>query len=881
MIPNVKTYASLLQASIKNRIVRHGIQLHAHLIITGLYQHGILGIKLSAMYAICGKMVEAREVFDKISQRNAFLYNMMIRGYACSGPCEEALVLYNEMIKTGIQPDNLTFPFLLKACASLSALEEGKEIHYQVINAGLDSDIFVGNTLVAMYAKCGETEVARQLFDNMSTRNVVSWNALIAGYVHNGCASEALKLFYDMQQANMKPDQATIVSVLSACATLSALQEGKNVHYYIIQSKFESSPFVVTALIDMYTSCGDIAAARGLFETNKNYVPSWNAMIAGYTQNGQAVEALFLFQNMQLECVIPDRATILSVVSACGELAALHPGREIHAYIVKSKFDLNVYVGNSLVTMYNKCERLDVARQVFRKMPKRNVVSWNAMIAGYAQNGSYNEALKLVNEMKLADMAPNQVSVPSALQACANLSALQQGKEIHGYIIKYSLQSDVFVQNSLIDMYAKCGKVEIARKVFDEIRQRDVVIWTAMISGYAQNGHANEALALFHQMELADMEPNQATISSVLRACADLAALQQGKDIHEYIIEKQFESDLSVGNSLVAMYAKCGSIEVARQVFDKMPKRDVISWTAMIAGYGMHGHGEEALAIFLQMHQTRIKPDYITFTCVLYACSHSGLVDKGRLVFDSMSKDYCMTPNIEQYECMVDLLGRAGHLLEAKQLIENMPLEPSADVWAALLGSCRVHCDVDIAEYAAKHLFVIEPENAVNYVLLSNIYAAAGRWADVNMLRTIMRDRGLKKTPGCSFVEIDKKVHTFLVGDRSHPQTEEIYSALENLAGEMKAAGYVPDTNFVLHDVEEEMKEHLLCIHSEKLAIAFGLISTSSGTPIRITKNLRVCGDCHRATKFISKIVRREIIVRDANRFHLFKDGTCSCGDYW
>jgi pentatricopeptide repeat protein len=329
------------------------------------------------------------------------------------------------------------------------------------------------------------------------------------------------------------------------------------------------------------------------------------------------------------------------------------------------------------------------------------------------------------------------------------------------------------------------------------------------------------------------------------------------------------------------MYAKCGRIGVARQVFDKMSSRDVGSWNAMILGYGIHGQGEDAVALFSQMQQTGTKPDHITFTAVLTACSHAGLVDQGWQYFECMKSDYGLVPKLEHYACLVDLLGRAGHLDEAHDIIKKMPLEPQSNVWGALLGACRIHGNIELGEQAAKHLFKLEPNNAGYYVLLSNIYAEAGRWEEVAKLRTMMKEREVKKQPGCSFIEVNREVQSFLVRDKTHPQSEKIYATLENVYGQMKKAGYVPNTNLVLHDVEEEMKEDILCSHSEKLAISFGIINTSPGTPIRIMKNLRVCRDCHNATKFICKIVGREIIVRDANRFHHFTNGLCSCGDHW
>eukprot|EP01018_Ginkgo_biloba_P011244 Gb_34298 [translate_table: standard] len=778
---SANNYASLLQASTNKKSLIQGKVLHAHLLVTGLNQNVLLGTKLAAMYAICGSMAHARLVFDKISERNSFLWNMMIRGYACNGLCEETLSLYHQMQREGVQPDNFTFPFVLKACAALSALQEGKEIHDDIVRAGFESDVFVGNSLVAMYAKCGSIDLARHLFDKMPKRSVVSWNAMIAGYAQNGHANEALSLFHQMKLADVIPDKATIVSVLPACAELGDLQNGKDVHAYVIRNKFES----------------------------------------------------------------------------------------------------DISVGNSLVAMYAKCGSADFARQMFDKISNKDVVSWTTMIAGYTQNGQASEALALYHQMQLAGIKPNSLTMVGVLPACANLAALHQGKWIHAYIIRNGFESDVIAGTALIDMYTKCGNMESAYQLFDNMSARNVVSWNAMIVGYTQNAQANEALTLFHQMQLEGIRPDRATMVSVLPACAHLAALQQGKWIHGYIIRSGFEPDVCVGTALIDMYAKCGSIEIACQIFEKMSQRDVVSWSAMIAGYGMHGQGKDALALFSQMQETGMKPNPITLTSVLYACSHAGLVDEGWKYFNCMSRDFCITPGMDHYACMVDLLGRAGRLDEAQDFIKKMPIEANAEVWGPLLGACRIHCNIELGESVAEHLFNMEPKNAGNYVLLSNIYAAASKWDGVTKVRTMMKERGVTKTPGCSLIEVNNRIHAFIAADRSHPQSEKIYATLEILAGQMKEAGYVSNANFVLHDVEDESKEHMLCTHSEKLAIAFGLINTSPGTPIRITKNLRVCGDCHSAIKLISMIVKREVIVRDTSRFHHFKHGLCSCGGYW
>eukprot|EP01018_Ginkgo_biloba_P030407 Gb_26154 [translate_table: standard] len=876
------TYASLLQACANMKALEEGKQVHVHILINGYEQNHFLQTKLVSMYAKCGSLVGARLVFDKALKPSVFLWNAIIAGYASNGFYEECLKLYYRMQCVGIQPDKFTFPCLFRACGGLSALQQGKEIHDFIRRSGFESDAFVANSLIDMYAKCGSLDNARQVFDKISQKNVVSWTAIIVGYTQNGYYNEALKLFRQMQLAGMIPNSVTVVSVLTACGRLAAPQQGKETHGHIIRREFDSDVFLVSALINMYAKCKSIEIAREVFgRMSKKDAVSYNTMIAGYCQNGRVHEALVLFRKMQIQGMKPNSAAISIILPACAHLADLQKGKEIHEYVIRNGFGSDMFVMNALLDMYTKCGSTRIARQVFDQMPDRDVVSWNTMIAGYAQNGDANEALKLFAQMQVEDMKPDSVTIASVLPACAHLAALQPGKDIHAFVIRNGLESEDVVGNALLTMYIKCGNIEDAHRTFGKMLQSDVVSWNAMIAGYAQNGHGNEALKWFCRMQLVGVKPNSVTIASVLPACANLAILHWGKEIHGYIIRSGFEMDVFVGSALIDMYAKCGFIDFAQQVFVKMFEQNVVVWNAMIAGYGMHGFGQDALSLFYQMQQVGIMPDHITFVSVLSACSHAGLVDKGRQFIDCMHRDYGITPTVEHYACVVDLLGRAGYLDEADDFIRKMPIEPNAGTWGALLGACRIHCNMDLAVYVAEQLFKLEPENDGYYVLLSNIYAAAGRWADVAKVRKLMKNRGVEKKPGCSWIELRNMVHAFLVGDRSHPESEKIYATLGSLDGLMKEAGYVDNTNFVLHDLEEQLKESVLSVHSEKLAIAFGLINTCSGTPIRVTKNLRICGDCHNATKIISKIVGREIIVRDVNRFHHFKDGLCSCGDYW
>jgi pentatricopeptide repeat protein len=443
---------------------------------------------------------------------------------------------------------------------------------------------------------------------------------------------------------------------------------------------------------------------------------------------------------------------------------------------------------------------------------------------------------------------------------------------------------DIIAGNSIVDMYAKLSKIEAAQRMFDIMPVRDAVSWNTLITGYTQNGLANEAIERYGHMQKDEgLRAVQGTIVSVLPAYSHLGALQQGMRMHALSVKTGLSLDVYVGTCLIDLYAKCGKLADAMLFFQNMPRRSTGPWNAIMAGLGVHGHGAKALGLFSQMQQEGIKPDHVTFVSLLAACSHAGLVDQGRSFFDMMQITYGITPIAKHYACMVDMLGRAGQLDEAFNFIQSMSIKPDSAVWGALLGACRIHGNVEMGKLASQNLFELDPENVGYYVLMSNMYAKVGKWDGVDEVRSLVRRQNLQKTPGWSSIEVKRLVNVFYSGNQTepHPQHEEIQAELRNLLAKMKTIGYVPDCSFVLQDVEEDEKEHILNNHSERLAIAFGIINTPSRTPLHIYKNLRVCGDCHNATKYISKITEREIIVRDSNRFHHFKDGHCSCGDFW
>ncbi|XP_015571853.2 pentatricopeptide repeat-containing protein At2g03880, mitochondrial [Ricinus communis] len=571
-----------------------------------------------------------------------------------------------------------------------------------------------------------------------------------------------------------------------------------------------------------------------------------------------------------------DSFTYSELIKCCLARNAIEQGKQVYKHLSSNGHQPNIFLINMLLNMYVKFNLLDEALTLFDQMPERNVVSWTTMISAFSNAKLNDKALEFLICMLREGVKPNVYTYSSILRACDGVYNLRQ---LHGNIIKSGLDSDVYVRSALIDIYSKWGESENALYVFNEMVTGDLIVWNSIIAGFAQNNDGDEALNLFKSMKRNGFPANQSALTSVLRACTGLALLELGRQVHVHVFKH--DQDLVLNNALLDMYCKCGSLEDANYVFTRMVEKDVISWSTMIAGFAQNGYSREALKLFESMKVSGTKPNYITILGVLFACSHAGLLEAGWHYFRSMKKLFGIDPGREHYGCMIDLLGRAGKLDDAVGLINEMECEPDAVTWRTLLGACRVHKNVDLAIYAAKKILKLDPDDAGSYILLSNIYANAQRWDDVAQIRRIMNDMGIRKEPGCSWVEVNKQIHAFILGDNSHPQFNEINKQLSELIHKLRGLGYVPDTNFVLQDLEGEQKEDSLQYHSEKLALVFGLMSLSKEHIIRIRKNIRICGDCHFFVKLVAKMEHRTIIIRDPIRYHHFRDGFCSCGDYW
>ncbi|KAJ1254461.1 hypothetical protein BS78_K059500 [Paspalum vaginatum] len=586
---------------------------------------------------------------------------------------------------------------------------------------------------------------------------------------------------------------------------------------------------------------------------------------------GPFTTALALLPDLAAAGLRAGPVSLTHLVKLCVRHGTASDGRLIHRY-VETHGSLShgsgggLYVANSLVSMYVKFGLLNDALRLFDGMPERNVVSWTTVVAALANaDGRKEEALRFLVAMRRDGVPPNAYTFSSVLGACSTPGVLAT---THASIFKVGLDSDVFVRSSLIDGYMKLGDLDGGRRVFDEMVTRDLVVWNSIIAGFAQSGDGVGAIELFMRMKDAGFSANQGTLTSVLRACTGMVMLEVGRQVHAHVLK--YDKDLILHNALLDMYCKCGSLEDADALFRRMPQRDVISWSTMISGLAQNGRSADALS-----------PNRITMVGVLFACSHAGLVEDGWYYFRSMKKLFGIQPEREHHNCMVDLLGRAGKLDEAVKFIQEMDLDPDCVIWRTLLGGCRIHKNSNIAAYAAREILKLEPEDQGARILLSNTYADLRQWTDAEKSWKAMRDRGIKKEPGRSWIELKKQVHVFIAGDLSHPCSGAIVEELNRLIGRISGLGYAPQTEFVLQDLAVEQKEDLLKYHSEKLAIAFGTMLAMEGKPIRIMKNLRICGDCHAFAKLVSKSEGKTIIIRDPVRFHHFQVGACSCGDYW
>ncbi|KAL5548668.1 hypothetical protein UlMin_003899 [Ulmus minor] len=592
-------------------------------------------------------------------------------------------------------------------------------------------------------------------------------------------------------------------------------------------------------------------------------------------------EALELFDILELQGDFEvDSSTYDALVSACIGLKSIRGVKRVFNHMTKDGFEPDLYMRNRVLLMHVRCGMMIDARKLFNEMPEKNLVSWNTIIAALVDSGDFMEAFRLFLIMWQEFSEGESRIFATMIRASAGLGLIFSGRQFHSCAVKMGVDQDIFISCALIDMYSKCGCIEDAQFVFDEMPKKTTVGWNSIIAGYALHGYSEEALTMYYEMRDSGVKMDHFTFSMIVRICARLASVKHAKQAHAGLIRHGYGSDIVANTALVDFYSKWGRIEDARHVFDKMPSKNVISWNALIGGYGNHGRGNEAIELFEKMLQEGMIPNHVTFLAVLSACSYSGLSERGWKIFESMRRDHKIKPRAMHYACMIELLGREGLLDEAHALIKSAPFEPTANMWAALLTACRIHKNLELGKFAVEQLYGMEPEKLSNYVVLLNIYISSGMLKEAAGVVGTLKRKGLRMLPACSFIEVNKQSYLFHSGDKTHAQKEAIYRRVDDLMEEISKHGYIGEEKSLLPDVDEQ-EERILLYHSEKLAIAFGLINSSDGTPLQVVQSHRVCSHCHSTIKLIAMVTGREIVLRDGSRFHHFKDGFCSCGDYW
>ncbi|KAE8716110.1 Pentatricopeptide repeat-containing protein [Hibiscus syriacus] len=645
---------------------------------------------------------------------------------------------------------------LLGFCKNIDYL---KKVHALFFVSGIKGDLLCDTKLVSLYGTFGHVGCARLVFDRISEPDFYSWKVMIRWYFLNDLYTEIIGFYARMRMSVGPCDNVVFSIVLRACSELQDIDEGRKVHCEIIKLGNPDS-FVQTGLVNMYAKCSRIECSRKAFgEILYRNVVSWTSMLAGYVQNDCSKEALVLFNRMREEMVESNHFTLVSLVTACGKLGALHQGKWVHGYVIKTGIELDSYLVTAVLDMYVKCGNLRDARSVFDKLSSVDLVSWTAMIVGYSQSGFPDKALKLFVDKIRFGIFPNAVTIASLLSACAQLTNLSIGRLVHSLGIRLGV-TDPTVVNALVDLYAKCGAVREARYIFETVSDKNLIAWNSIIYGYTQNGFAYDALKLFHRMRSKSMSPDAVTLVSILSACASLGALQVGSSLHAYSIKAGLlSSSVYVGTALLNFYAKCGDSKSARVVFDSIGEKNTVTWSAMIGGYGIQGESSGSLALFSDMIKENLEPNEVIFTTILSACSHTGRLGEGWKCFNSMCQDYNFVPSVKHYACMVDMLARAGLLEEAFDFIEKLPFKPHHSLFGAFLHGCGLHSRFDLGEAAIKKMLDLHPDKACYYVLISNLYASDGRWAQVNQVRELMKQRGLSKDPGCSITEMETNKH--------------------------------------------------------------------------------------------------------------------------
>lgn len=777
-----------------------------------------MGNSLISAYLKFGLVADACKVFELLSEPNVVSYTAIISGFAKTGREGEGVELFFRMRGLGVEPNEFTFVAVLTACTRYLNLELGIQIHGLLVKMGFYDCVFVSNAVMGLYGKGGMMDSMMKVFNDMPERDIVSWNIVIGGAVKECMYEEAFGLFRKMEDKYKRHgvDQFTLSSLLSASVGALASREGREIHAYALKGGFSNNLIVNNSLIGFYTKCGSVKNAEAIF--------------------------------------------------------SMMPVKDIVTW-------------TQMIMMYMEFGSVDLAMSIFSEMPERNSLSYSAMLAGFCRNGKGERALSFFLQMLDEGIYLTDSSLTSVISACGLYMDAKISEQIMGFVLKFGHGSNECIESALVDMWTRCGRMVDAQKLLNQwtFEKDNSVMWTSIISGHARNGKPEKALSIFHQKYCeGTMVIDEVTLTVVLGICGTLGFPEFGRQLHCYAIKHDFFPDVELSNGLVSMHAKCGSMEDSLKIFNEMANHNIVSWNALISGYILHRLGDEALSVWKMMEKDSIKPDTVSLSLILSAHRYTRYdpVDNCRELFLSIESKHNIIPDVVHYAAFVSVLGQWGYLEEAEQFTSATPFENNAPVWRALLYTCRLHQNTSVGNRAAKHILALQPQDPSTYILVSNLYSAAGRWHCSETIKEEMRNEGFKKHPSRSWIIHQSIVHTFHARDKSHAHTKNIYSGLDILIMECLKAGYVPDNSYVLHEVEEYQKKDFLFYHSAKLALTYGLLMTKRGKPIRIVKNILLCGDCHAFFKYVSIITKRDIVLRDTSGFHHFSNGHCSCKDY-
>lgn len=843
-----------------------GVCVHSPIIKLGLQDNLFLSNNLLSLYGKCHGPRQARYFFDEMPYRDVVSWTGILSAYVRNGDHGEALELFDSMIVSGQSPNEFTLSSVLRSCSALVQFDDGTRNHAYVIKSGFESNPILCSALIDFYAKFGCTREVYSIFDAMDNGDTISWTTMISSLTRAQNWSLALKHYIDMTKARVPPNEFTYVKLLAATCFLD-LNYGKLLHAHLVMLGIRLSLVLKTALVDMYFKFLKLHDAIKVSKQTPEYdVLLWTSVISGFTHASKAKEAITALHEMKKFGFAPNNFTYSNVLKACTTALSLDLGKQIHSWVIMTGLETDVCVGSAMVDMYMKCSHFTGdALRVFRGITSPNVICWTSLISGFAEHGFEEDSFESYEQMRAAGVLPNSFTISTILRACSIAKSYNHTLKLHGYIIKSNLFWDIVVWNALVDAYAALAMVDDAWHVIGRMSHRDTITYTSLATRINQMGHHEMALDVITHMNNDDVKMDGFSLTNFLSASAALATMETGKQLHCYSVKSGFGSSISVLNGLIDLYWKCGCASDAYRVFGEISEPDIVSWNSLISGLVSNGYVSSALSAFEDMKLAGCKPDSVTVLSVLSACSRGGLVDLGLEYFHTMKEKYDIAPQLDHYICLVDLLGRAGRLEDAMEVIVTLPFKPDPLIYKTLLGACNLHRNIPLGEDMARRGSELDPSDPAFYVLLAKLYDDSGQSDLAIKTRRLMRERGLRMNPEQSWIELRNKVHIFIARDRSHPQINEVHEKIESIITEFQRRGYLYD----------DREDH--SYHSEKLAVAFGLLNSPSNVPIRVSKNTRICRDCHDFIKLVTQLVDREIIVRDGNRIHGFKKGECSC----